>query len=162
MATTTYPALPHVPRDDLGDLTDKQRAILARAVHGKEAHKMLVYSLLASNNWDEETVEDRSEALLAYLQRPVPDSTVSSLYGLEPNGVPRACTVLLEDGRGGVARDVAGNPVSVAFGVMPAVTTETLLDMAVWMARRLQRHVGDTELPQTTHVIDLLWNKGET
>lgn len=154
--TTSAPAAAHAPRDDLSALTPKQSTILARASRAHAgADRMLVYALLASRNWDEEAVEDAMEGLLPHLRRAVPARAVTQWYGLEADGAPRPCTALLEDGRGGVARDVHGNPLCVTFGIAPEMDAATLLDGCVWLARRVSKYTGATQVPRSTNVVDL-------
>ena len=152
---TTRPAAPHVPRNDLQSLTDKQRTILARAARDNADHRMLIYTLLASNQWDEEVVEDAMHTLITYLARPASNTAVAAFYGYEPCGAPKACTALLEDGRGGVARDVHGFPICVTFGVAPALDAQTMIEWSAWLFWRIKTHMGDNEIPQSTNVIDL-------
>tara|TARA_B110000046_G_scaffold163292_1_gene178159 strand:+ start:891 stop:1556 length:666 start_codon:yes stop_codon:yes gene_type:complete len=117
---------------------------------------MLVYALLASNNWDEERTEDCMETLTTYLTRPVSNAVVMPFYKQSTDGVLAPCTVLLEDGRGGVARDVQGHPLCCTFGVAPPLTMKEMINVAVWSAHRVARFTGDNELPQTTNIIDML------
>lgn len=158
MAVATHAA--HTPRDDLAELTPKQTSILARvaaASEGARAHRMLAYDLLRTHHWDEEAVEDRLERLVPLLDRPLTNAVVTRFYGCEADGrTPRACTALLEDGRGGVARDREGNPLTVVFGVPPALDAASLIDACVWSMRRVARFAGDAEVRQTTTVVDLL------
>tara|TARA_B110000046_G_scaffold100414_1_gene107863 strand:- start:9446 stop:10261 length:816 start_codon:yes stop_codon:yes gene_type:complete len=156
--TTTRAALPYVPRDDLAEATPRQRAILERASRAHPPqYRMLVYSVLLTNNWDEEVVEDSMETLLSYLSRSLSNRVVTPLYK-STNGVFDACTVMLEDGRGGVARDVRGNPICCTFGIADtAFPLEQAVDIAVWGAKRVARYLGPDEIPRTTNVIDLLY-----
>lgn len=156
---TTSPALSHTPRDHLAGLSGKRSAILARAARGKERHRMVVHGLLDAHNWDEEVVEDAWETLSGCLRERMPSARVADYLGYEACGAPKACTVLLEDGRGGVARDVAGFPLCVSFGIAPAIDPDTAMRATAWMSERVRDHATDREIPQTTNVVDLLCRK---
>jgi hypothetical protein len=155
-AVTSAAAIPHAPRDDLNGITEKQRRILDRACSPYREHRMFVYSLLVTNNWDEGFVDDAMETLLGHFKQKMSNEHVARYLGYEPCGAPKPCTVLLEDGRGGVARDVNGFPLCVSFGIGPKIDTQTAMSAAAWMSQRVRSFAADSEVPQTTNVVDLL------
>tara|TARA_B110000046_G_scaffold25053_1_gene24241 strand:+ start:19732 stop:20502 length:771 start_codon:yes stop_codon:yes gene_type:complete len=156
---TTRPALPHASRDDLAALTPRQRTILDRASADHPRYRALICSFLAAHCWDEEAVEDCVTPVIRLLERPVPLADIRPCLTHGAAGdPPPALTVVLEDGHGGVARDVHGVPLCVTFGVVASEDwdADRALQWSVWVARRVLAHTAPTEIPRTTNVIDLL------
>ena len=78
------------------------------------------------------------------------------------NKVPRACAVLLEHGRGGIARDVRGNPITVTFGMPKQVDATTGIRVTLYTLDRMRRmgYYGPKQVPNMTAVIDLKVREG--
>lgn len=163
--TTSSPALPPIAVDDLAGLSAKQTTILDRLVaeHGEENRTGLL-GFLRGFGWDEEVVDEKLEALQRYVDAyPASKLDVLPFLGMDPErpDKPRACAVLLEDGRGGVARDVRGNPVTVTFGMPEQVDAARGIRVSLFMLERMRqmKYYGPRQAPNMTAVVDLAVRK---
>jgi len=162
--TTTNPALVPPQIDHLCLLTSKQKTILARMVaEFGEENRMNLVGYLQGFGWDEETVEYKIKALQKYVDLyETSELDIIPFIGMDVvHNVPKACAVLLEDGRGGCARDFAGNPITVTFGMPPQVDPDRAIRVTLFTVDRLRdlKYFGAKQVPNFTSVVDLAIRK---
>ena len=159
MLPTTHPAPPHTPRDDLSLFSSEELALIhdtKRRVDWGECPITMVAAYLKHFDWDEEEVISKIKSVRVEFEKRDKPSLMHILpfVGADPQGVPRPCGVLLEDGRGGCARDLQGNPIVVVYGAFECDSEGAILQMN-FLNDRLVKYIGEKELPMITYVFDM-------
>lgn len=156
--TTTSPAPEYTPRNDDRFSEEESKLIddTVRRIDWVRATRMVVAAYMVFLEWDEEEVVTKIKALRVEMDsREHPTlGHVLPYIGADPQGVPRPCGLLLEDGRGGCARDVDGNPIVVTYGAFECDSEAAILQMNFLMDR-MNRYIYSSEIPAVTYVLDL-------
>jgi hypothetical protein len=157
--TSTNPLPAYVPRDDAAALTEEEREALREVVEatGHDVPMQLV-PFLRDVEWDEESATERFRHYVETVGRlpPVRLAQVLDFIGNDSEGVPLPCGVLLEDGRGQIARDRRGNPVVLVYGTFEC-DGEAAKRQLLHINQRIQKYAS--QAPQqalhVTYVFDM-------
>jgi len=117
---------------------------------------MLAAAYLQDCKWNE---TDAVQRIMAYLQSVKVHGSPHISHILPYVGVdlvtnrPKPCGVLLENLKGGCARDKKGNPIVVIYGAFECDGDNAIKQMNFLM-HRVRRYIASTELPFVTYVFD--------
>lgn len=157
--TTTHPAPQSAPRDDMAQFSAEEMSLIEetkKRVDWGECPVSTVAAYLKHFNWDEEEVISKIKSVRSELEKRDKPSLMHILpfVGADPQGVPRPCGVLLEDGRGGCAKDLQGNPIVLVYGAFECDSEGAILQMN-FLNDRIRKYLGEKELPMITYVFDM-------
>jgi hypothetical protein len=142
--------------------SDDQAEIMAVANRFAPKYKMVVAAFMREFEFDDATVLEKMGVLVKELERDTPSLRAHYLpyVGLQSDGLPKPCGMLLEDCNGGCARDRNGNPICLCYG-FDGDARLAISQMKYLMHRVTTMYVDANDFPSITYVFDMIPRQGQ-